>query len=272
MYRIAAVSFSILCIAATTVFAGGAGDCVTPIKTTTKYVGVGAAFEYNYVDERMEDLENKWGPRAMKLTDTNQIYGKLIIGVCDYVNLYGKIGGGNYKLSFVDTPQDATMVIKLKDGLYTGCGFNGLYPVMKVGQVDLGIGGDMQANYSLNDVKSITRSSEVGQNPSGSFYRIDGQTSLYLTGKYEIEKWQTAIIGYIGGYQSWAVCGTQKGLYYTTPSAGYIDKENYQAGYDFTSFGVMVGLDLDVAKYVNLNIEGRFIGETALTTGATVKF
>ena len=110
-------------------FAGGAGNCVQPVKKTTDHIGVGAAFEYNYVDSRMNKLENKRGPRSMKVKKVNQVYGKGIIGLGDYVNLYGKIGATDYDLKFVDQPQNATMEIDLKDGIYTGAGINALFPI-----------------------------------------------------------------------------------------------------------------------------------------------
>lgn len=253
-------------------FAGGAGNCVQPVKKTTDYIGVGAAFEYNYVDNRMNELENKRGPRSMNVKKLNQIYGKGIIGLGDYVNLYGKIGSADYDLEFVDEPQDAKMEIDLKDGVYTGGGINALFPITELGNLSFGVGFDIQANFFLNDVESITRSGQSGVNPSGRFYAVDGQNSIYLTCKYDIDTIKSSIVPYIGGYHSWMVVGTQKGLYYTTASTGYIDKEHYQAAYDFTSFGLLVGVDVDIAKYVNLNVEGRFVGETAITTGATVKF
>ena len=47
---------------------------------------------------------------------------------------------------------------------------------------------------------------------------------------------------------------------------------NMASAFDILSFGMLLGLDVNVAKYVTFNVEGRFIGETAITTGATVKF
>lgn len=272
MGRMIFLALLILCLTSTAVYAGGAGDCITPIRTTSKHFGVGAAFEYNYVHSRMNNLENSRGPRGMELKNTNQVYGKGIIGLGNYVNLYGKIGGANYDLNFVDKAQDATMSIKLRDGVYTGAGINALFPLTEVQPVKIGLGFDIQSNLSLNSVKEITRSDQNGTNPAGKFYRVDGQNSLYMTCRYDMEKYNSFVVGYIGGYQSWAVVGTYKGLTYTTLDAGYIDKEHYQGAYDFTSFGVMVGADIDIAKYVSINIEGRFVGETALTTGATIKF
>lgn len=267
----------LLCIAVvgmtTPAFAGGAGNCVKPLRTTTKYLGVGAAFEYNYVYSRMNYLNNKHGPRSMEIKELSQVYGKGEIGIWDYFNIYGKIGGANYKLKFVDQAMDAVMDIKLKDGLYTGAGINALIPVWDCEPFSFGIGADIQGNFSLNEVKSLTRSGESTMGgASGEFYALDGQNSLYLTCTYNIESLQTAIVPYLGGYHSWMLVGTTKSLVYQTPKAGFVQEKHYQAAFDLLSFGVVFGVDVDIAKYLNLNIEGRLVGETALTAGATLKF
>lgn len=264
------ISLVLVCVPA---FAGGAGNCVRPIRTTSKWIGVGAAFEYNYMHERMNKLDNKKGPRDMKVEKVNQIYGKGIIGLGDYVNLYGKAGGSNYDLEFVSqTNQDAKYVIDLEDGVYMGGGLNALFPIYTLEPLTFGIGFDIQGNGYLNDVKGITRSGEVATSVTGQFFGLDGQNSLYLTCKYEIESLKTAIVPYVGGYHSWMVIGTSKGLSYDTESSGYVGKKHFQAAYDVLSFGVVFGVDLDIAQFVNLNVEGRLVGETALTAGATVKF
>lgn len=272
MVRITGIIFLILCIAAPTAFAGGAGNCIEPIRKTTKYLGVGAGVGYNFVSDRMNKMENKRGARDMELKNISQIYGKGIVGLGDYVNLYGKAGGTNYDLKFVAQSQNATMEIGLQDGLYTGVGLNALFPITKIDPVSIGIGFDIQGNFSYNKVSSIKRSGQTARSIGGAFYSVDGQNSLYLTCKYDVEKIYTSFIPYIGGYQSWAVAGTAEPLSYDTTSTGYVYHKHFQGAYDVLSFGLLVGVDVDVAKYIALNVEGRFIGETAITTGATVKF
>ena len=272
MQKISLAILLVLCLTCVNAFAGGAGNCVQPLRKTTEDIGVGGAFEYNYVDDRMNELENKWGPRSMKVKHLNQVYGKVVIGLFDNFNIYGKIGGSNYDLEFVDTPQDATMAIDLDNGLYTGAGINALFKITEFEKLSFGIGADVQGNFFYNDVQGITRSGQTATGVSGSFYGIDGQNSIYLTCRYDIESLKTSIVPYVGGYHSWIVVGTAKKLTYETARTGYVDKEHFQAAYDPLSFGLLLGVDVDVAKYVNLNVEGRLIGETAITTGATIKF
>ena len=269
MARILIAALICIFVACTSAFAGGAGNCVQPLKTTTKHIGVGAAGEYNYVHERMNDLENKRGPRSMKVEKVNQIYGKGIIGLGDNVNFYGKAGVANYDLKFVDNPQDADMEIDLKNGIYTGGGLNAHFPITKIQSVALGVGFDLQSNFSYNEVDGITRSGQAATLVDGSYYSVDGTNSLYLTCRYDINSLKTSIVPYVGGYSSWMVIGTAEGLSYQTTSTGFVEKEDFQAAFDFQSFGVLIGVDVDVLEYFNLNVEGRFIGETAIATGAT---
>lgn len=268
LFIMAALSF--ICAPA---FAGGSGNCVEPLKTTTEHLGVGGAFEYNYVHERMNDLDNKWGPKSMKVEHVNQVYGKVTMGLFDNYNIYAKIGGCDYDLKFVDRAQDADMTIDLKNGLYTGAGINALFPLeASTGMKNLSIGYDIQGNFFLNDVDGITRSGQAATAIDGSFYGIDGEESIYLTYKFDVDSMKTSIVPYFGGYHSWMVVGTATPLTYETGLTGYVDKEHFQGAFDLLSFGLLLGVDIDIAKYVNLNVEGRFIGETAITTGATIKF
>lgn len=274
MCKKAFVIFLVLLLAlCTTVYAGGSsGNCVEPLRKTTEFLGVGAAGEYNYMHDRMNNLNNKYGPKGMKVTEVNQIYGKGIIGLFDNFNIYGKAGGTNYNLRFIDRPQDAEMLIDLKDGIYAGIGFNGHFPLADIqNNLSLGLGFDIQGNFSYNDVEAITRSGDIATNVDGTFYGVDGKNSLYLTCKYTIDNLKTSIIPYVGGYHSWMVVGTAEHLTYDTRTTGPLT-EDFQAAFDLLGFGVLVGVDVDIGKYVVLSAEGRFIGETAITTGASIKF
>lgn len=271
MRKIVILTSLFLFLTSTSAFAGGAGDCVKPIRTTTKYLGVGAAFEYNYMEERMNKLDNNYGMRKAEVKNLNQLYGKGSIGLGDYVNLYAKAGGANYNLKFIQQDTDWIFSLKLEDGIYAGMGLNALFPIWDIEPVSIGIGFDIQGNGSMNKVKGIHVNDVEATSVGGMLYEADGQNSIYLTCQYDVESIKTSIIPYIGGYHSWMLVGTAEKLTYYTETTKY-SKKHFQGAYDVLSFGVLVGVDVDVAQYINLNVEGRFIGETALTTGATVKF
>lgn len=277
MKRIVAICAIGMFVFTSYVFAGGVGDCTQPIRTTSKYWGIGGAGEVNYVSDRYNDLENSSGSKDMKINDQTQVYGKLIIGIVDYFNLYLKAGGTHYDVEYVDRQDGLTYKVKVQDGIYAGAGFNGLLPVWKLKCIPatFGVGLDVQGNFSNNDINSMQRGNQDVRLNKGSFFVVDGQNSLYLTCKYDFDKLQSAIIPYVGAYQSWIVAGSAKNVSWSggTSVIG-VNKENktIPPAYDVLGFGVLVGVDVDVAKFVNLNVEGRFVGETALTAGATLKF
>lgn len=280
--RVLCLGLLILLMACTNVFAGGSGNPVETVKYQSPLLDVGAiAFEYNLVKERMNELNDSLvGPQDIEVEDLSQIYGKIIWGrTADEIswlpggnyNLYANIGTADYRLDFND---EGTMVsVDLYPGPYLGVGANALFPLKKLDDLcdkcTINWGADIQANLFFNDVEDISRASTT-TSADGFFYGVDGQTSVYLTCKYDIEKIQTSLIPYLGVYHSWIVIGTTSDLKYEISGVDY--NEQMEAAFDILSFGMLLGLDLTIAENVVLNVEGRFIGETAITTGATVRF
>ena len=264
----------VLLLAYTNVFAGGSGNCIQPIKTTTEKYGVGVAYEYNYVSSRILDLMVMGDQDDMKVEGMSQSYGKIIYGLSDNKNIYVPIGAAHYELKFSSEHDDADMRLKLKNGIYTGIGVNALFPWAEASEktgFDISWGYDIQANGFINDVKSLERDGRDATSLDGTLFGFDGQNSIYVTAKYDIEKIKTSLVPYIGAYQSWIVIGTLDALDYETANMKTSQEESPFA-FDILSFGLLLGIDIEVADYVNLNVEGRLIGETAITTGATIKF
>lgn len=280
--RVLCLGLLILFMACTNVFAGGSGNPVETVENQSPILDVGAvAFEYNLVPERMNELNDSLvGPESVEIEDLSQVYGKIIWGRSadqilwmpggDY-NLYAKIGASSYDVDFDD--EGTPVRVHLETGPYFGVGANVLFPLKQLDDLcdkcTINWGADIQANFFFNDVDDVRRGSETVTS-EGFFYGVDGETSAYLTCKYDIEKIQTSLIPYLGVYHSWIVIGATEGLKYESGGTEY--KSDMPAAFDILSFGMLLGLDVNVAKYVTLNVEGRFIGETAITTGATIKF
>ena len=255
-------------------FAGGVGNCIQPLKSTND-VGFGGGFEYNYVANRLNDLDNRDSSASdMRVENAHQIYGKILFGFFEDFNLYAKIGGTDYSLKFNEREGQNEIVVDLETGIYTGGGVNILYQITEVGEMDnpVFVGFDFQVNYSHNNVAGLSRGGQDANSVSGSFYKIDGMNSVYFAMKYELEDISTSFVPYVGAYHSWIVLGSMESLTYQTPTGGYLDNRDYQANYDLTGFGVLLGIDVEVAKYININVEGRLIGENAVTAGAVIKF
>ena len=271
MYRKLLSFLVALVFISTFAYAGGSGNCIRPLRTTTDYLGAGAAFEYNYVHQRLHDMDNsKSAAKSMKVEHFHQYYGKILFGLGDRFNIYAKIGGAVYDLEFTDKSGDRRMDITLDPGLYTGAGFNTLYPLFDI--ENLSIGFDVQGNFFMNSVKDITRSGQGATGVSGSFYGVEGESSVYFTYKFELYEMNTVIVPYVGAYHSWILVGTLESLSYQTPRDGFENNRDFRPAYDLTSFGVLLGVDIDISRFVNINVEGRLVGETAITTGVTIKY
>ncbi len=191
------------------------------------------------------------------------------------MNLTVRVGSSTYDLEFRDKNSDEKVSIDVKNGVYAGIALNTLYPwgevsVGNVGMLDIGYGFSTQVNVAYNDVKSITRENSSLTNEDGTLYTADGENSVYITCKYDIEQLHTSLVPYIGVYQSWIAIGTADAITYTRNKAEV--SHTIDGAFDALTFGLLLGMDIDITKYATINIEGRFIGETAVTTGATIKF
>jgi len=276
--KVLCLTIIVLLLLCVKTFAGGVGNCLTPVKTTSKHSGAGVGFEYNGVSSRLMKMYSYTsGIENMKVRHLNQYYGKITMGLSDNYDIFAKIGGCSYNLKFDEKDGGGRgVIINLKNGLYVGAGFNALFPLVDLDKFPLSFGYNIQGNGFLNDVDNITRGGVSAIDAKGGFYGFDGQNSLYLSGKYDVDILKTSIIPYIGAYQSWiVVSGFNPVAYSTVPRgtllAGAVEG-TYSPAFDVLAFGLLLGVDIDIAKYVNINIAGRFIGETAITTGATVKF
>ena len=265
----------ILCFIATSAYAGGSGNPIQPLKNTTDHMGMGVGFGYNYVQQRMNKLYC-WEDdvKDVEVNRLSQIYGTVPVGINKNLNIIGKVGGSYYDLKFKEDDTDETIEVDLNGGIYAGVGLNGLFPMEEWlkdwENFTISIGFDVQASGCLNDVKGVTRAGAGTSDESGSVYGADGQESVYIACKYDIEKIKTSIIPYVGAYHSWIVRGTLDDISYTQNKIE--SSHSFFGAFDALSFGVLVGLDVEVTKYMVFNVEGRFVGETAITTGATIKF
>ena len=280
MRKVLGIALLALCFVFTNAFAGGTGNCIQPLKTTTENIGMGAAFGYNYVPQRLNDLYNFDEDVAdVKVLENRQVYGQVSIGLNDNRNLFIKAGACDYELRFKDVDtNDDMIIVDVDSGFYAGVGMNTLHTLAEVSPIGvplkLGWGYEVQANGYINDVGEVKTDATTFADGDGTLYGFDGQESLYLTCRYDIESVETSIVPYIGIYHSWLLMGAIDALEYTRVGnkTGETNGVNLPGAFDALAFGLLLGVDLEITKYANLNVEGRFIGETAITTGATVKF
>lgn len=276
MRKVVSLALAVLFLGYASVFAGGSGNCIEPLKNTTDRYAIGAAFGYNYVGARLLDLYNYGNDeKNIHIDAISQVYGQVPIGLNENMNLTVRVGSSTYDLKFRDKDSDEEVSVDVRSGVYAGVALGAQYPwgevsVGKMGMFDIGYGFNTQINAAYNDVKSITRDNSSLTNEDGTLYTFDGENSVFITCKYDIEKLKTSLVPYIGVYQSWITTGTIGSLTYTRNKAEV--SHDIVGAFDALAFGLLLGMDIDITKYATINIEGRFIGETAVTTGATVKF
>ena len=276
MRKVVSLALAVLFFGYASAFAGGSGNCIEPLKTATDRYALGAAFGYNYVGARLLDLYNYGNDeKNIHIDAISQVYGQVPIGINENMNLTVRVGSSTYDMDFRDKASDENVSVEVKNGVYAGVALGAQYPwgevsVGKMGMFDIGYGYNMQINGAYNDVKSITRENSSLTDEKGTLYTFDGENSVFITCKYDIETLKTSLIPYIGVYQSWIVTGTIGSLKYTMNKAEV--SHDIVGAFDALAFGLLLGMDIDITKYATINIEGRFIGETAVTTGATIKF
>jgi len=263
------VVLSALVLFCTNAFAGGSGNPVEPLKATTKHLGVAAAFGYDYMANRLFDLDLPGSSSDdTSVNDLHQVYGKIILGFNETTNIYAKVGGASYDPSFKSN--NSKISLELEDGIFAGLGLNKLQPFKNIGSLPIDLGFDIQANMFINNVDTVSREGASGTSVDGTLYGLNGKNSIYLTCKYTIEQLKTRIVPYAGAYHSWIVLGSFDDVSYTSSGTNYTHDLN--ANYDVLAFGPLVGLDMDIADFLTFNIEGRFVGENSLTAGATIRY
>jgi len=270
MRRIIVLAMVALFLLSTTAFGGGSGSPVLPLKESTDGRGLGVGFGYNYVGSRLLDLNNfNRTEDDLEVTSLSQVYGEYAVQSSENRNIFVRVGAASYDLKFDYENTDDRIKMELDPGIYAGLKMNNLYPWKDVGNFALGIGYDVQINGSINEVDNVVRSGTVSD-IDGTLYSFDGQNSVYMTAKYDVESLQTSLIPYLGVYHSWFVVGVLDDPTYMLNKATVTHE--ISGAFDALGFGLVLGLDVDISKYCNLNVEGRFVGEAAITTGATIKF
>lgn len=246
--------------------AGMVGTCyaaslgpVEPLGANKCEVGV----EYNSVVNR--DLDKAGAVTKAEVDESNQVYAKLALGVGDYLNVYGKLGMAdlNQKVTWNSDYDNRSQTLGFNNGLLWGVGANGLYDLGN----NVGIGGDVQLDMSFNDVDSITASNATSFSSSGSLRNTEIQASVYMT--YTLQPAENfKIVPYAGGYYSYFKAAIDDAIKYADTLYEYTLRD--LEGKD--NFGLLLGVNVHALKNISVNVEGRLIGESAVTAGISYRF
>jgi len=240
---------------ARTASAGGLGP-VEPLGSMKSAISV----EYNGILDKT--LKKSGDMSKGRVENSNQVYAQYALGVGDMANIYGKLGTADLETKYTWTTGGRSQTVKYDYGLLWGIGGNFLYDLGN----KFGIGGDAQMDMWFNESNSVTGDNSPVFTNKGRSNSYDIQASAYLTYTMEMGT-SMKLVPYAGGYYS----------FFRTKNTDvkYADNTySYQLGDTDgkDKFGILAGANMNCGQSVTLNLEGRFIAETALTAGLSYKF
>ncbi len=236
--------------------------------------------QWQVSDDTVLDVNAKVKSEIDKMSRTMV---KTSYGVLDNLDIYLKLGTASFESkhsysaigSFA--PEDwngvlyeGTSKIKGKNAFAYGFGMKGTYPLKN----DWIIGCDVQYLRHKNNVKGTDSWIDYEYNHEGELVGTD-VGSATIKGDVTFQEWQVApyiakkignFVPYLGGKYS---------------GVSVISKIQYEGDDDDAEkmkfraddhFGVFLGTDYKLGDNWKLNLEGRFIDETAMSLGATYKF
>lgn len=216
---------------------------------------------------------------------------KLSYGVLDHLDIFVRLGEANFKQEIKGEASDSGIFIdplsgttgtyagvventgtfKGKSAFAWGLGAKGVYPL----ENDWFLG--MQAQYlrHRNSLKCSMKEKESGTfvatagpgaGTTGTFESAEEE--MLWNAKATVQEWQIApyVAKKLGSFVPYF------GVKYSDQREEYKDEDGKIKFKADDNFGVFVGTDYNIGKNFSLNIEGRFVDETAMSFGATYKF
>jgi opacity protein-like surface antigen len=210
-----------------------------------------------------------------KVDSLYRTMGKVSYGLLDNLDVYVKLGVSDFKTknSYSETGAglgDDVGTIKLngKNAFAWGVGTKGTIALAE----SWIIGCDIQYLNHKNKLKG--RDSWTQYNPDGSIFEIDGDD---ITGNVTFHEWHVApyvaykignFVPYVGGKYS-DMRMHYKTKYVNTAVTPDDNKPKFKAD---DNVGIFCGMNYNVGQHLMLNVEGRFIDETAMSFGASYRF
>lgn len=190
----------------------------------------------------------------------NQQLFKASYGILDWLDIYTKLGVSQYDVDadvHIGGAKSRTDKIKAKTDFAYGFGLKGAYPIKN----NWILGIDAQYLRSKHEAKVTETTIATGAEVSTTF---DSTV---------VQEWHVApYIGYkLGNFIPYlGVRYSDMRLNMKKPAAaGWTDNHKYEAD---GNVGVFVGTDYKIGEHWKLNLEGRFVDETAMSFGASYRF
>jgi opacity protein-like surface antigen len=277
--RVLSVCFALIVCLPLCVYAASIDGVETQGKNK---LGVGVDQEFLF-DRDMELKGNwYWNTPAGRTLETKEevdwmyrTMAQINYGLFDNFDVYVKLGTVDFKSKNSYAEKGAgmgddvgTIKVKGENAFVWGVGAKGAYNLTE----NWIIGCDVQYLRHTNDLKG--RDSWTQYNLDGSIFEISGDD---ISGEVTFQEWHIApyvamklgdFTPYVGAKYS-DLRTSYKTKYATTAIGPDYNKPKFKAD---DNFGVFVGTDYKLGKNLRLNVEGRFIDETAMSFSATYKF
>ena len=200
-------------------------------------------------DESITDVE---------ISNLNRTMVKASYGIIDNIDVYAEIGAASLRF------KDADVVAGTPDDDYYG---------KYKGHSALAYGFGIKADYFLGENKDwivgIDASMIIHTNRySATGSSVSGGTETWK-GKMPVKEWQVApyIAKKIGKFTPYT------GVKYSDLRSRITDMQGDKIHYKAkNNIGTFVGTEYSINKNLALNVEGRFVDETAVSVGASYKF
>jgi outer membrane protein W len=226
---------------------------------------LGMGFDFSYLNRDInfksaDNLPANYSYKDVEIDRGYQGFIKTSYGVLDNLDIYVKLGVANYKdklKQYDGNAEYADIVVNSQTGFAYGFGIKGTYELKD----NWLVGCDMQ--YLTSKQEQKTRCTLVS---SGE--EISAKYKKQIMSEWHVSPYVAKRLGkfvpYLGvSYSDFL----EKEKKPTIDS--WADNVKYKAKYNV---GTFVGIDFKMSDKWKLNLEGRFIDETAVSTAATYKF
>lgn len=228
---------------------------------------IAVAAEYSYIFRRDLDFQSASrpphhendSPENFRIDGGNNILGKVTCGVFDFLDLYVKLGVADYDLKgdvYVGDTRAVTEKLSARAAFLYGGGMKLAYEI-KDGWI-IGLDAEYLTSDHTLDFTATSASGAVTKATYGTCWMQEWHAAPYVARKI------SSFTPYAGARYSDFRMNQED-----PDDPKRWDNLRFRAEYNI---GVFAGTDWNLGKHFKLNIEGRFIDETAISASAAYRF
>ncbi len=213
-------------------------------------VGISAGFLYDHVDKR--ELNKDSGK-----VDFDMIGGKIILSVANTVDLYTMLGA-TQNTEYKASVSDSNYVFSLGDNFMWGLGASAVIHEWKDAGMQIFGDGNYREARNLGVDSATVNGAPATLAGTISAKWQEWQVALGISKKFQY------FIPYLGVKYSDVKASAQATVSGTKYDSGSVSSNG--------KVGPFVGVSIIPAKWLSVDVSGRFVDETAVSVAATVKF